>query len=114
MVAKRRHAADDENGRQARRLFCGARNFAQRARDGVLRRKRSVVDERRGIVFRVAVRQQRVENARELASARVADDRATEFCKAAPVDVRWSRWSSCPRTNVSVLPPPGYVTGTPA
>lgn len=83
------HAADDENrGRVLKSLRF--RQLLQRPVDGVLRGQRPVVDDGRGLVFRKAVGEERLENFRQLLRAGVADHRAAQHGQRLPVDFRGS------------------------
>jgi hypothetical protein len=116
MIAQRDNASDDENGGPpVFGLLRDVDELVDRAGDRFLRRQRAVVDDRRRILTRPAVRQQRREDDRQLLRPGVAHDRAVEPREAVPV-----HRGAClalvfvSRTNVSVSPPPGYVIGIPA
>jgi hypothetical protein len=98
MLAKPGDAADDQHRRRAigqrLRQFC---DVVERANECLLCRKRSRVDDGRGVVRRPSVRQQRGDDLLEPLWPRVAHDRAVEFCQAAPVHVS-------PRLSVVFVP----------
>ena len=77
--------ADDEQRRASSGIAAGDR--PERALDGPLRRQGAVVDQRRGLVFVAAVRDERLRHRGDLPRPGVADQRAVQPRQRRPVDV---------------------------
>ncbi len=89
MLSERRHAADDEDGRTlVRRLLGNGFQFVKRALDGLLSWERAVVNNRRRLVLGPSVRDERMEDAGQLAGTGITHDRTFQPRQARPVHLR--------------------------
>ena len=87
LAQRRDFAHDQDRGPLGPRRLRELGQLFQGAVHGLLAWQRAVVDHRRGIASGAAVRQQRVEDLRQLAGPGIADDRAFEFGQRTPVQL---------------------------